>query len=345
MQLQKISDIEEINPKLASSRKEPKHTQPLSPPQMKYYLLILVFWQPFMPTQSWAQKTDSLVLDQAVLYYHTYGTGTPIVVLSGGPGISAQQESDVVESLAKSYRAILFEQRGTGRSWTKPLDSTTINIHSAINDLDLLRKRLGVTKLNLYGHSWGGMLAAAYAASYPNRVGLLILNGCGEINLAHSPIINASEQKSYQLSDTSAINYWLDSPTAKKDPQLATRELRRIRTANSVYDRSKLARVFAQVEKGVRNRAMGSLMWSSLRREGFNLELTLKAYKGPALIIYGWQDSIGATTFYSLSQALPQAEVRGINEAGHFVNVEQPNLFFSAVNEFLKRHLPNSTSH
>ncbi|WP_128544505.1 alpha/beta fold hydrolase [Larkinella soli] len=312
---------------------------------MKYYLLTLFVWQLSIQTRSRVQKTDSLVLNNAVLYYHTYGTGTPIVVLSGGPGISAEQESDVVDSLAKSYRVILFEQRGTGRSWTKPMDSTTINIHSAINDLDVLRKRLGVTKLNIYGHSWGGMLAAAYAASYPTRVGLLILNGSGEINLAHTPIIDASTKRGYQLSDTSAINYWLDSPMGKQNPQLATRELRRIRVANSVYDRSKAARVFAQVEKGVRNQAMSSLMWRSLRREGFNLESTLKAYKGPALIIYGWQDPTGATTFYQLSRSLPQAEVKGINEAGHFVSVEQPTLFFSAVNDFLKRHLSDSKSH
>jgi len=297
-----------------------------------------------MPTQSRAQKTDSLVLDNAVLYYHIYGTGTPIRVLSGGPGLSAAQESDVVDSLAKSYRAILFEQRGTGRSWTKPLDSTTITIHSAINDLDLLRRRLGVTKLNLYGHSWGGMLAAAYAAKYPNRVGLLVLNGSGEINLAHSPLIDASTNYSFQFSDTTAYFYWMDSVNIKRNPQLAAREIKKLRTANGVYDRANFDRVFAQVERGVRNRAMGNLMWRSLRREGFNLESTLNAYKGPALIIYGWQDSIGATTFYSISKALPQAEVRGINQAGHFVNVEPPKLFFSAVNDFLKRHLARPKS-
>lgn len=311
---------------------------------MKYYLLILFFLGLAISTQSWAQKTDSLTLDNAVLYYHIFGAGQPIVVLSGGPGISAWQSSDVVDSLAKSYQAVLFEQRGTGRSWTKPMDSTTINIHSAINDLDLLRKRLRVNKLNIYGHSWGGMLAAAYAAKYPTRVGLLVLNGSGEINLAHSPIINASTNKSYQYSDTTAFIHWMDSVTVKKDPELAARELRKLRTLNSLYDRAKFDRVFAQVEKGVRNRTMGNLMWRSLREERFNLESTLKAYKGPALIIYGWQDPTGATTFYQLSKSLPQAEVVGINEAGHFVHVEQAELFFKAVNDFLKRYLSTSKS-
>lgn len=89
---------------------------------------------------------------------------------------------------------------------------------------------------------------------------------------------------------------------------------------------------------------MSNLMWRSLRRERFNLESTLKAYKGPALLIFGWQDPIGATTFYSITRSLPQAEVRGINEAGHFANVEQPELFFSAVNDFLNRHLSGKKS-
>ncbi|RYY14812.1 MAG: hypothetical protein EOO04_29630, partial [Chitinophagaceae bacterium] len=53
------------------------------------------------------QRQDSIVLKDAVLYYYTYGQGKPILLLSGGPGISAHQEDDV----AKEYGMRIIEDQ------------------------------------------------------------------------------------------------------------------------------------------------------------------------------------------------------------------------------------------
>lgn len=284
-------------------------------------------------------KTDSLVLDNAVLYYHTYGTGTPIVVLSGGPGISAGQESDVAEELGKNYRAVLFEQRGTGRSWTKPLDNTTINLTTAIDDLDRLRKRLRVEKLTLYGHSWGGMLASAYAATYPDRVESLLLVGAGESSVKRYFISDAN-LKLRQAPFADSLRYWSDSVNVRRDRQRAVQERRRLGRLPYFYNTQKIGQYGVQVSKGVMNQKMADLMWSGLFRNRFDIDSALAAYKGPVLIVFGWQDPIGTATFYPYKQILPQAEVQGINFCGHFPNLEQPEKFFGIVNGFLGRHLP-----
>ena len=282
--------------------------------------------------------TDSLVLNNAVLYYHTYGSGTPIVILSGGPGLSAGQESDVAEALGKAYRAVLFEQRGTGRSWTKPLDNTTINIATAVDDLDQLRKRLGVEKLNFYGHSWGGMLASAYAATYPGRVESLLLVGAGESNVQRY-FISEANLKLRMAPFADSLRYWSDSVNVRRDRQRAAQERRRLGRLPYFYNTQKIAQYGVQVSKGVMNQKMADLMWSGLFRNRFNVDSTLATYKGPALIVFGWQDPIGAATFYPYKQILPQAEVQGINFCGHFPNLEQPDKFFGIVNDFLSRHL------
>ena len=73
--------------------------------------------------------------------------------------------------LANQFEAVLFEQRGTGLSREAKLDSSTINMVRACQDIDNLRKYLGETKVTLCGYSWGCMLALSYAAQYPTHLG------------------------------------------------------------------------------------------------------------------------------------------------------------------------------
>lgn len=290
-----------------------------------------------------AVKTDSIVLPNAVLYYHSYGSGTPIVVLSGGPGLSAGQESNVAEELGKNYRAILFEQRGTGRSWTRPLDKTTINVPMAVADLELLRQRLGVEKLNLCGHSWGSTLSLCYAATHPNRVGLLVLTGHTEMDRTYYEIVDVSmQQRRDQFADS--LRYWSDSVIVKRDPQKALLERRKLNRYPFIYDRSQIDKYSLQISKGVLNQTVFGLIWQSMAQmadQGPGLPKQLQAYKGPVLAVFGWQDPMAVPTLYPLTQALPQMEVQGINRCGHMASIEQPEQFFGIVNRFLSRHLPN----
>lgn len=170
---------------------------------MKHRLLLLLVVMCFKVV---AQKADSIKLSNAVLYYYTYGQGEPILILSGGPGVSSHQEDDLAMTLSKGYKAILFDQRGTGKSWTKPIDTTTINIKTAIADIEILRKHLKIDKLTISGHSWGAMLASVYAAHYPNNVKNLILIGGGELDDVMTDVVNDNVDMRFQLSDTTTVN-------------------------------------------------------------------------------------------------------------------------------------------
>lgn len=298
----------------------------------KFFVLLLSF----LSITVYAQKTDSLVLKDAVLYYYTYGTGQPVLILSGGPGVSALQEDDLAKELSKKYQAILLDQRGTGKSWTKPFDSTTINLTTALSDIDQLRRHLKTEQLIISGHSWGGILASAYAEKYPANVKSLILIGAGELDLKMTPVINASIQVRNQISDDSAFYYWSDSAHAAANPEKADFELRKITWSNFTYDRKKLDSVMIQVSHGSYSRAMGMLMWKSLVKQQFNIVDSLrKKYKGSALIVFGWQDPVGSITYPMYEKAFPRAVVKGINRCGHIPTVEQPGEFYKIVFDYL----------
>lgn len=285
-----------------------------------------------------AQKSDSIVLKNAVLYYYSYGSGDPVIILSGGPGVSAHQEDDLAKELSKKYRAILFDQRGTGRSWTEPFDSTTINLTAALNDLDTLRQHLKQKKLIISGHSWGAILAAAYAEKYPSKVRSLILIGPGELDLQMTPVVNASIHVRDQIVDDTAFYYWSDSARAAAEPIKSDSVLRRITWSNFTYDRRKLDSVMIQVNHGNYSRKMGSLMWRSLVKQNFDVVQSLrKKYRGDALVIFGWQDPVGSITYPMYEKAFPRAIIKGINKCGHMPTIEQPTEFYEAVFNFLDK--------
>ncbi|MFM2358479.1 MAG: hypothetical protein RLY16_472 [Bacteroidota bacterium] len=283
-----------------------------------------------------AQKADSIKLQNATLYYYTYGNGEPIIILSGGPGVASHQEDDLAIALSKKYKAILFDQRGTGKSWTSPFDSTTINVERAVLDIEVLRKHLGLQQLTISGHSWGAMLASAYTAQFPKRVKDLILIGGGELTPDMTNIVNENVDIRFQLGDTTNYYFWSDSVNANKDPQKAKYELRKITWSMLSYDREKLDLILSQAEHGEFNKEMNKIMWKSISRKDYKwIERLQHNYKGGCLIIFGWQDPIAVTTLSSYIKAYPGAVVKGINKAGHMPSVEQPELFFKEIMNYL----------
>jgi proline iminopeptidase len=118
--------------------------------------------------------------DQHHVYWECCGnpTGKPALFLHGGPGsgCSAGQRRFFDPSL---YNAVLFDQRGSGRS--RPLasdldaDLSTNTTQHLIADIEALRELRGIDRWTILGVSWGCTLALAYAQAYPSRVNAMVL--------------------------------------------------------------------------------------------------------------------------------------------------------------------------
>lgn len=114
------------------------------------------------------------------VYWETVGTpsGRPALWLHGGPGSGCGPGHRRVFDPA-AYRAVLFDQRGCGRS--RPLaDSAAADLSAnttahLLRDIELLREHLGIDRWVVSGGSWGVTLALAYAQRHPERVAALVL--------------------------------------------------------------------------------------------------------------------------------------------------------------------------
>jgi len=144
----------------------------------------------------------------APLYYRSVGSGTPAVLLSGGPGFTVDYMVPVGDCLPADYRRILFEQRGTGKSRPPKLSPESMTLQAVVEDLEALRLHLKQDRLLLVGHSWGGMLAMAYAAAHPDRVDRLILIGSGGPTLEFTEWFGDNINMRLRPEDVEARSYW-----------------------------------------------------------------------------------------------------------------------------------------
>jgi proline iminopeptidase len=109
-----------------------------------------------------------------LLYYMDIGRGAPLVIVHGGPGASHDYFLPYLLPLARHNRVILIDERGSGRSG-KLEDPKGYTVESMVEDVEAVRETLALGKISLLGHSYGGVLAQAYALKYQKNLSHLIL--------------------------------------------------------------------------------------------------------------------------------------------------------------------------
>ncbi len=126
--------------------------------------------------------------DKIEIYHFSEGKGTPVLVLHGGPGFPYAKPWPGLKPLADKFQFHYFHQRGCGKSDNPvyELDSpnyfenmttleSKLGLGALLSDIEQIRQILGVDKLILIGHSYGGYLATLYAAEFPEHVDRMVL--------------------------------------------------------------------------------------------------------------------------------------------------------------------------
>ncbi len=109
------------------------------------------------------------------IYVETIGRadGIPAVYLHGGPGSGCQPDHRRLFD-PERFHAVLFDQRGAGRSRPKGHREDNTLPH-LIADMEMIREKFGIARWMIVGGSWGATLALAYAQAHPDRVTGIVL--------------------------------------------------------------------------------------------------------------------------------------------------------------------------
>ncbi len=110
----------------------------------------------------------------ALIYYKVVGRGAPLVIVHGGPGASHDYFLPYLLPLMRSNKLVFIDERGGGKS-SKCIDAKDYTVANMVEDIETVRQTLGLGKISLLGHSFGGVLVQAYAFKYQKNLSHLIL--------------------------------------------------------------------------------------------------------------------------------------------------------------------------
>ena len=271
------------------------------------------------------------------LFYRDVGEGRPIVVLHGGPAFSHTYLLPDMDRLADSYRLIYYDQRGRGKSGG---EAQEITVRSEIEDLESLRSHLGLERVVVLGHSWGGYLALEYAIHYPDRVSHLILMNTAPASSedARLFLLEIDRRKAVHEQEWEALM----SSTAYQegDPQTVA-AFYRLYFGTTVREPQHLERLMQSLSLGfttegiLKGREIGSrLIGETWQATEFDLIPALRQLRTPTLIIHGEHDFIPVDTVARIAAAIPGARLLLLQACGHFSFIECPDEVRRAIDAF-----------
>ena len=270
------------------------------------------------------------------IYYEICGNpqGQPVVFVHGGPGSGCNPTQRRFFDPAH-YRIVLIDQRGCGRS--QPRGATEQNTTAdLVADMEAIRLHLGIAQWLVFGGSWGSTLALAYAVQHPDKVTGLILRG---IFLSRASELQwfLGQVQTFFPEPWQALCAFLD-PQERHDPLSAYEQRifsddpnRNVPAAIAwnAYESSIMALLprpapATQTIDGELELARARVQIHYIRHDCFVGKTDLlgqvqqRLSHIPTQIIQGRYDMVcPPVTAWELSRAMPHAEFRVVEDAGH----------------------------
>jgi proline iminopeptidase len=279
----------------------------------------------------------------------------PVVFLHGGPGVPDMKgDAEYFGRLAgDGFNVYVYDEVGSGRS-SRLEDPRGYTLERDVADLEAIREKTGAERIVLIGHSYGGTLAAAYAASYPERVAGMVLSSPGDPSPsaggASMLFRLTTEEKlgvyALLLPPRPMLAYALlqVNPEAAHafadDPEMDARQDR-------VYNRTRPALHCRDKPPGPELHGLGfyanQYPQSATRVPHADFLPDLAGQDIPTLIIKGRCDYLSWSSAVEYLKVLPDARLLYLDGSGHNAYQDEPKRYMDDVRAFLLgRPLPQS---
>jgi proline iminopeptidase len=255
------------------------------------------------------------------LHYERRGHGPLLVCQPGGPG----RPGSYLDDLGGVDRTLLLlDPRGAGDSEAAPVHAFT----DLADDIELLRRHLGVERFDLLGHSAGCWPVLAYAARFPSRVAHLVL-----LTPARVPIPRGGDEPTQDelVRRWFAAEPWYPAARAAWDAGAVDPEaLPLIYAADSPAVRAHAART---------ERTTDYPAFYAARLDPADLA----AVSVPVTVVAADRDVVtGLVAPHILASWLPTAAVTWLPDAGHFPWVTHPRLTREAIDHALSQPMSSA---
>jgi proline iminopeptidase len=280
------------------------------------------------------------------LWYETEGRGEPLVMVSGGPGDPHSVFHLFFSRLADRQQVVYFDAFGVGKS-DRAKSSREYSFARDVENLEGLRKALGLAKMNILGQSYGGMVAQAYALKYPRSVERLILLDSfysGQMWQANDDNSNREIQAQYpeawaKLQKLRAMGLRSSAPEHQEIYDSVPLGL------FYFYDASKAALLPNEPSNNdVYYAIAGDDADFTIGGDIANLDFRagLRKLTMPILVIAGRYDRISLPRYaVKYKTYAPQARFVMMEKSGHFPYIEEPGKMLAVLRDFLGKPIPD----
>lgn len=251
-------------------------------------------------------------------------------LIHGGPGGDHSGYKPGYSPLAQKMQLVYFDHRGQGRSARG--DSAKYTLDENVEDMEALRRHLGLGPIVSIGTSYGGMVALAHAARYPDSVSHLI----AVVTAAHNGFMARSREIVAERGDEAQKRMC----AALYDGTLDTPEKLSAyyETMGPLYSR-RFDLAAARVARGrgigspeALNRAFAPGGWL----ETYDIRPELGRITAPTLVIGGRHDWICAPEFSEeIHRLIPGSDLRIFEESAHSVRADEPQALLDAIAGFV----------
>jgi proline iminopeptidase len=303
-------------------------------------LSIQAFTQPYPDSE---RDGKYYKVNGANLWEVSVGKGQPLFLVSGGPG-SAHIGLRDFDSLAKDNMLVYFDGFGRGKSDTAKV-VTEYSLERDIEDIEGLRKAMKLDRINLLGHSYGGVVVQGYALKYPQHVSHLIL-----ANTFHSNAMwQANDDNTNHEMKTNYPEMW-DSLMVARKRGIISQDAEHQR----IYGRVPYGFLYAYNpdnfakprHKPYPHSFNTALYYQLVGPDGdftvgndigtFDYRQQLKSFKMPVLIYGGRFDRVATPEMMvKYKEYCPQATFKIFEKSGHNPQVEEPGKLFPVIEKFL----------
>jgi proline iminopeptidase len=281
--------------------------------------------------------------------YRVYGSGSRTLIgLHGGPGPSSAYIERLNEVLGEDMRLVLYDQLGSGDSdW--PEDPSLWQVQRFIDELETVRMTLELGSVSLYGQSWGGMLALAYALDFPQNVEALVLSNTYANGRAY--LLDISDHRVSLGAERHAAMLRHEGAGTLEEPEYldAVAELyARYVYRSSPYDAATSRAELAELtEKYFPAMGPAYALWGPHEFMGtgpqahFDITDRLGEIAVPALIVCGWYDELTPERCSRpLAEGIPDNEYVIFGNSSHLTILEkEAEAYLAVIRDFLERRL------
>lgn len=285
-------------------------------------------------------RTEVAVDGHRVVTY-SYGESDQVVfLLNGGPGLPCDYLRDPhLRLVDQGYRVVTYDQLGCGAS-DKPDDVALWEIGRYVEEVETVRTALGLDKIHLLGHSWGGWLSIEYALTYQDNLKTLILeNTCGDMPHLQTELNRLREAlgpETVAMMHRHEAQGTLDHP--EYDAAITLLNYRHVCRLDEWP--AEIHRSLGDWNMDVYGTMQGpnEFLYVGNLKDWRRLD-QMTEIRTPSLITTGLHDEIGPPCARLMHQALPDAQVQVFKNSSHMPFHEEPDAYFKVLEAFLAKHL------